>query len=275
MPPRVEPRLRRGRPSPTRMHAAHAPLSFFSAVPDPTRTGTQGRRPLVWSGRPMASDLTPPASLAGLDVTRELLFAIADATSDLVHIKDLEGRYIMVNRATAELVGRPPADLVGLTPPEVFGPAVGDALVGNDRRVLDSGEPQLFDEEITIHGEVRSYSTSKAPVRDASGQVIGVVGISRDITDLRRLQEAVSAVPRPRGRGSLPNGPRRDARPGHDPTCRPRREGLDRRLRDRVHERGRHRRRRPQPRRAHRRLGARALPVDAPVRPASTRTSRR
>jgi PAS domain S-box-containing protein len=124
----------------------------------------------------------------------DLLAAITDATSDLVHAKDRQGRYLMVNRGLADVAGRPADELIGLSPQEVFGEQIGAALAANDQEVLRSGEPQLFDEVVVVGGRERTFSTSKSPLYDETGAVIGLVGISRDITDLRLLQEQLEAA---------------------------------------------------------------------------------
>jgi PAS domain S-box-containing protein len=152
---------------------------------DPTMADPAGRT---------ASDPAPESAPDHRPVVTSLLSAIADATTDLVYLKDPAGRYIMVNRALRELAGRDADALVGRTPREVFGADLGDALLDHDRQVLESGQPALFDEHLTIAGTTHLYSSSKAPFYDDAGRLAGVVGISRDITDLRRLEEVVSAA---------------------------------------------------------------------------------
>ncbi len=62
-------------------------------------------------------------------------------------------------------------------------PAVGAAIMDNDRRIMASGRTQVVEERMLTPELERVYLSTKTPYRDSQGQVIGVIGVSRDITD--------------------------------------------------------------------------------------------
>ena len=115
------------------------------------------------------------------------LRTVLDAIPDEVRLKDLDGRYIMVNRAAAEFLGRPEAEIVGRTIFELRPREVAEKIAGEDTHMLETGKttrierlsyirPDLWREEIT------------APIRDGSGDIGGIVSISRDITERKKAE---------------------------------------------------------------------------------------
>ncbi|MDB5310155.1 MAG: Blue-light-activated protein [Gemmataceae bacterium] len=119
--------------------------------------------------------------------TTELLRAVADSTTDAVFVKDPEGKYLLCNPATAAFLGRPAEDVLGRTDAELFEPEGARLVMARDRLVIESGRPQTDEETLTLAGVTRTFLATKAPYRDGHGTVIGVVGISRDVTDRNRL----------------------------------------------------------------------------------------
>ncbi|MGI9253650.1 MAG: PAS domain-containing protein, partial [Thermomicrobiales bacterium] len=142
------------------------------------------------------------------DPARALMQAILDAVPDHIWIKDLAGRYLIVNKAAATAFGLgSPAETVGGTAWDVFTPERAAITEAEDRQVLEGGET-LFD---TLHlGQLshphRWWLTNKLPLHDGDGQITGLVGISRDVTEIvatraelrrerDRLQQIIDAIP--------------------------------------------------------------------------------
>jgi len=126
-----------------------------------------------------------------LEKNLSLLRGITEGTTDAVFVKDLDGRYVMINTAGARFLGRTVTDVIGKSDAELFSPAVGKTIMKRDRQVLQAGETQTYDEFGTAAGVTRLYSATKGPLRDPSGQVIGLLGICRDITAQKRAEEEI------------------------------------------------------------------------------------
>ena len=121
--------------------------------------------------------------------TMHLLDAVANGTPDAVYAKDRAGRYIFMNRFAATLIGRAQEDVLGRTDLELFGHEIADGIVGMDRQVLETETTMSKEEDLALAGEGRRiFHTVKSPLRDANGQVIGVCGVSRDISE-RKISE--------------------------------------------------------------------------------------
>jgi PAS domain S-box-containing protein len=122
-----------------------------------------------------------------------LLRALADNSPDAIFVKDTESRWLIANPAVLRLVGKTAQDAMGRTDGELFAaPGIGGALMENDRGLLAAGQPRTFEETLEdTEGRRRVFLSTKAPWRDAKGMIIGLVGISRDVTDAKRAEEAL------------------------------------------------------------------------------------
>lgn len=120
-----------------------------------------------------------------------LLRAIIEGTTDAVFVKDRPGRYLMINTAGARAIGRTIADIIGKDDTELFPPDLGRKIMESDRRVMESAVTETFEETTRSWGAVRTYLATKGPIRDDAGNVVGMFGISRDITTRKREEERV------------------------------------------------------------------------------------
>ena len=145
-------------------------------------------------------------SAAEVRRTTDLLRAVADGTSDAVFVKDLEGRYLFVNEATAGFVNLKPEDLLGRQDTEFFGEDGGRIIRENDDFVIRSNQVQTREEVLTSAGVTRIYQATKAPYRDGRGNVVGMVGISRDVSEQRLLEKQFLRAQRMESIGTLAGG---------------------------------------------------------------------
>ncbi|MGE5470841.1 MAG: PAS domain-containing protein [Bacteroidota bacterium] len=125
-----------------------------------------------------------------LRAERESLAAILDGVGGYIFTKDRNYRYQFANRATCELFGRPLEEIVGCQDDQFFAADSAAELRENDRLVIEGGESLRRVEKRLrqIDGETRSYLAIKVPMRDAAGKVIGLLGLSTDITDQQRAE---------------------------------------------------------------------------------------
>ena len=119
----------------------------------------------------------------------QLLAAIVEGSTDAVFVKDLEGRYVLVNEAAAGLLGGDREALLGRTDAELFGEAPSAARRARDRAVLATGQTRRYWRTATLGGAERTISVVKSPFRDSSGTIVGLIGTVRDETATRRLEE--------------------------------------------------------------------------------------
>jgi two-component system, cell cycle sensor histidine kinase and response regulator CckA len=125
-----------------------------------------------------------------LEKNLALLQGITDGTTDAVFVKNLQGRYLMMNAAGAGFLGQSIENILGKDDAELFTPEIGRAIMQRDQMVVQSGKTQTYEEAATAAGVTRTYLATKGPFRDSAGEVIGLLGICRDISE-RKLAEEV------------------------------------------------------------------------------------
>jgi PAS domain S-box-containing protein len=121
----------------------------------------------------------------------DILLAVIDATPDAIFVKDLDGRYVLVNQAAAKFVNRTPAQVVGLRDVELYPEETAQRFVQDDKAVLESGQPMSFEGVATSEAGSQAYLVTKGVYRDRDGNILGIYGISHDITELRAAQDSL------------------------------------------------------------------------------------
>src|SRR5262249_56344112 len=134
--------------------------------------------------------------VAGLKTSNNLVQWVIEGTSEAVYLKDANGYYLLMNAAGARLLERTPEEIVGKTDRELFSPEEAECVLKNDREVMDSGQPLTSEKRLTSLGVTRTYLTTKNPYRDAQGRVIGVLGISLDVTERRNIEQHLEKAQR-------------------------------------------------------------------------------
>jgi PAS domain S-box-containing protein len=119
------------------------------------------------------------------------LQAILDNSPAIIHLKDTQGRYILVNRRFGQLAGLRREDIIGRSPRDLFPQAAANALEDHDRTVLGTLAPLEFEETLPQNGELHTYISVKFPLRDADGVSYAVCGILTDITERKRAELAL------------------------------------------------------------------------------------
>lgn len=122
---------------------------------------------------------------------RDQLRAIAEEMADAIFIKDREGRYVFFNEAAARFVGVSSQEVIGRDDSAIFGPDDSTFLQAVDRQVLQTGELRTTEETLTAAGVRRTYLAQKGPCRDSEGKIVGVIGISRDVTERTEAERAL------------------------------------------------------------------------------------
>ncbi len=124
----------------------------------------------------------------------EFLRTLIDLLPDYIFMKDTQGRYLLGNRAMNEKInGDAPGGVIGKTVANLFPAKIARLHQMDDKEVLRTGEPILERERpiLTNNGEIHWTVNTKVPLHDNKGNLIGLVGISRDITERKRMLESV------------------------------------------------------------------------------------
>jgi len=130
--------------------------------------------------------------MASIPNSADILLAVIEATPDAIFVKDLDGRYVIVNQAAARFAGRKPGDMVGKHDLELYPEETARRFMADDRAVLEGrGSAMSFEGVATSASGTQAYLVTKGVYRDATGAVLGIYGISHDITALRKAQDSL------------------------------------------------------------------------------------
>jgi PAS domain S-box-containing protein len=121
----------------------------------------------------------------------DILQAVIGATPDAIFVKDLDGRYLLVNDAAAKFVGRRPPEVIGKNDLELYPEETARRFMKDDQEVLASGSAMSFEGVATSAAGTQAYLVTKGVFRDHDGQILGIYGISHDITELRTAQDSL------------------------------------------------------------------------------------
>jgi PAS domain S-box-containing protein len=130
-----------------------------------------------------------------LDRERKILRSFIDNVPDLMYVKDTESRFVLANSALARMFGvEKPEDLLGKIDFDFFPREFAMSFYEDEQRIIRTGQP-MFDCEETVGelatNEIRHILTTKMPVFDSEGQVTGVAGIGRNITERKKSEDAL------------------------------------------------------------------------------------
>ncbi len=137
-----------------------------------------------------------------------LFRALMDDTPDSVYVKDRQCRLVRVSRSMAQRLGcSDPDALIGRTDVDLFGEAFGQRTYLEDQRIMASGEPLvgLIESRSFGDAQVNWTMTTKLPLRNPDGEIIGLMGITREINELKRTELNLQHLATHDGLTNLPN----------------------------------------------------------------------
>jgi len=161
------------------------------------------RRRIAWSSTALMSGKGEPEYIVstGIDITERraaeeavreshrLFHSVIEGTPDGIFVKTPEGRYLMVNTACAQFLNKRREEIIGKNDLELFPSDTAHQFIEQDRRVLATGETQIFEGSAVGPSKTRMYVVTKGVYRDDEGKILGLIGISHDITERKRAEE--------------------------------------------------------------------------------------
>jgi PAS domain S-box-containing protein len=141
----------------------------------------------------ISRDISDRKAIEAALLESNILFEnVIESTSDCIYVKDIQGRHLLVNSRAAGIMGKPQSEIIGKKDTELFPLHIANRLVENDRRIWQSGIEETIEEVVKdSEGNTLTVLSTKTPLRDRAGNIIGVVGVSRDITDRKGAKAAL------------------------------------------------------------------------------------
>lgn len=118
-----------------------------------------------------------------LKANQDLFHDVLDHTSSIISIKDLSGRYILINKAFGSLLDTPKDSVKGNTAFDIFEKSIAESIRNSDTEVIRLQKQIKVEEDILVHGELRHYISLKFPLFDANRIPYAICSISTDETD--------------------------------------------------------------------------------------------
>jgi diguanylate cyclase (GGDEF)-like protein/PAS domain S-box-containing protein len=128
-----------------------------------------------------------------LEKERDLLEALMDNIPDNIYYKDIHSRFIRINRQQSGYLGlQGPADAIGKTDYDFFSREHADEFYNDEREVMSGKRIISKFERIVLRGAERWWLVSKVPFFDRDGRVLGLVGVSKDVTELKKMERQLA-----------------------------------------------------------------------------------
>ena len=151
---------------------------------------------LTFSLNSSAGALTPAAAESPAAIGRmekDLRHVYLEASADAFYVKDIQGRYLLFNKEAARITGRQPEEVLGEDDYFLFPDDEAKTVMAGDRKVMEDGVVTTYEEVVqTVDGR-KTYLSTKGPLFDDHGNVVGLFGIARDVTEHRKAEDGLRA----------------------------------------------------------------------------------
>jgi len=144
--------------------------------------------------------------VAAISQANALFTSVIEGVDEAIYIRDLEGRYVLINSAGVRLLGLPPEQILGKTDREIMDPQVAAKVEASDRFVLQSRKSYSADEDFQSGGNIRRVLSTKSVHLSPEGHALGVLGVAIDVTERRKLEDQVQRAQRMESIGTFSGG---------------------------------------------------------------------
>jgi two-component system CheB/CheR fusion protein len=124
-----------------------------------------------------------------LSASKRRFEAVMEHSTAVIFVKDLDGRYTLVNPSFSHLLNKADSDVIGRNDADLFPTEIAKARRENDRRVLETREAVEAEEVFHLSGGLHTFLTTRFPLRDETNAICAIAGISTDITDRKRAED--------------------------------------------------------------------------------------
>lgn len=177
-------------------------------------TPIRDRQGKIIAGVAMFNDITEgKQAQEELQKSYNLLEAVIEGTIDAIFVKELQGRYVLLNSTSAKIIGGTKQEIIGKDDREFFSPEIAHMLMETDRHIMTTGECQILEESVPIMDTadqedpadktpeedkkgrgiimMRTFLSAKSVWRDAQESVIGLIGVAKDITERKKAEQEI------------------------------------------------------------------------------------
>ena len=135
-----------------------------------------------------------------------LMEAIIGGSPDIMYVVDRQHRCVMINSTGATLLEKSVEEMIGRPSREVYPHRFADQHIASDEEVMRTGQPQVIEGHSVFNGVRRNFTTSKYPHRNPAGEIIGMIGVTREMSDYKRLEEQLVHSQKMEAVGQLAGG---------------------------------------------------------------------
>jgi PAS domain S-box-containing protein len=157
-------------------------------------------------GRLLVTQREQERSSEALLRSESLVRSIIEGANEVIFLKDLKGRYVMINTPGAAMIGRTVGETLGKTDAEIFPPETAEAIRNADTQVLQTGKALTYELDVAIGDGMRHFLSTKSPHFGPNGELIGLIGVSLDVTDRRKLEGQLLQTQKMEAIGTLSGG---------------------------------------------------------------------
>ncbi|MHC4424488.1 MAG: PAS domain S-box protein [Planctomycetota bacterium] len=123
--------------------------------------------------------------------SQTLIQGILGNTGSIIVVRDIQGRYVLVNREVENVLGMETGEIIGKTPHDIYSSHHASKILTDDRRVIESRRPLDTEDQLDVEGETRTFLCSKFPLLNVAGEPYAVCTVATDITERKKAEDAL------------------------------------------------------------------------------------